>query len=150
MCREELIKAFRAGKKKTCFESSTVAEEKGKKFELRNKSRKTVCRVKVDGCLINDHKTKRCDFLFKVCETETHFLVELKGTDVDKAVDQIIHTFEFVNRKLRLPAESFKGVIVSSSIPRAAEQRFRTLKEKCYRDKRLMIKKESQRCMITI
>jgi hypothetical protein len=143
MCRKQLIEALKASKKSKCFNSSTVAEEHGKKFRLENKSKKTICRVTVDGCLINDEHTKRCDYLFKVCETEQHFLVELKGTDVSKAVEQIISTFDLVNKKLKLDSRHFEGIIVSSSIPRAAEQKFRVLKEKCLKKKNLKIRKVS-------
>lgn len=146
MCRDELIELLGAHKKADCFSDSTVAKEKGKEFRLENKSKRTVCQVRVDGCLIDDKRTKRCDFLFKVCETEIHYLVELKGADVNKAVEQIVHTFEFINKKLKLPPKHFEGIIVSSSIPRAAEQKFRTLKEKCFKEKKLRIQKESQKC----
>lgn len=145
MCRKELIEALKASKKSECFDNSTVAKEKGKEFRLENKSKKTICRVKVDGCLINDQRTKRCDYLFKICETKQHFLVELKGTDVDEAVKQIISTFDLINKKLKLSPERFEGVIVASSVPKA-EQKFRTLKEKWRREKGLKIEKHSYQC----
>ncbi|MGD1892811.1 MAG: hypothetical protein ACFB15_19775 [Cyclobacteriaceae bacterium] len=136
MCRKQLIEALKASKKSECFDNSTVAEENGKKFHLENKSKKTICRVKVDGCLIDNQRTKRCDYWFKICETEQHFLVELKGTDVSKAVEQIISTFDFVNRKLELSPERFEGIIVSSAVPKA-EQKFRALKVKIPKRKRI-------------
>ncbi len=150
MCREELIEALKATKKSECFDNSTVAKENHKEFRLENKSKKTICRVKVDGCLIDDQRTKRCDYLFKVCETKKHFLVELKGTDVNKAVEQIISTFDFINRKLKLSPEYYEGVIVSSSVPRAAEQKFRLLKENCLKKKKLRIRKVSHKHPETI
>lgn len=146
MCREKLIHALDAKKKSACFDNSTVAKEKGKEFRLQNKSKKTVCRVHIDSCLIQDKRSKRCDYLFKVCETEHYFLVELKGGEVDKAIEQIISTFDFISKKLKLSPEHYEGIIVSSGIPRAAEQKFRTLKEKCFREKKLRIQKESQKC----
>ncbi len=147
MCRNALIHALSAHKKAKCFDNATVTKEKGKEFRLQNKSKKTVCRVHIDDCLTRDKRTKRCDYLFKICETENHFLVELKGSDVDHAVNQIISTFDFINKKLKLPPKYFEGVIVSSSIPRAAEQKFRILKEKYFREKKLKIHKESQKCI---
>lgn len=150
MCREELIHALDAKKKAACFDDSTVAKEKGKEFRLHNKSKKTVCRVRIDDCLIKDKRSKRCDYLFKICETEHYFLVELKGGEVDEAIKQIISTFDFINKKLKLAPEHFEGVVVSSSIPRAAEQKFRALKEKCFREKKLRIQKESQKCQRVI
>jgi len=35
--------------------------------------------------------------------------------------------------------KNIKGVIVSSSVPSATEQRFRKLQERCFREKRLKI-----------
>jgi hypothetical protein len=83
--------------------------------------------------------------MFKVCKTDKHFLVELKGQKVEEAILQIINTFDSLNPKLKLPAENFEGVVVSSSIPRAAEQKFRALKEKCFKEKKLKIQKESRK-----
>jgi len=150
MCRKQLMKTLDAGGKAGCFDDSTVAKEKGKEFRINNKSQKTICRVHIDGCLIYDNRGKRCDYFFKICEMEQCFLVELKGSDVNEAVKQIIHTFDFINRKLKLPPKNFEGIIVSSGIPRAAEQKFRTLKEKCFKEKKLKIYKESRKCQRTI
>lgn len=147
MCRKQLIKALGAEEKAACFDNSTVAKEKGKEFRLENKSKQTICRVKVDGCLINDKRTKRCDYLFKICETDKHLLVELKGnSSLSQAVTQITRTFDFINHKLKLSPRDFEGVIVASKVPRA-DLRFRKAQEQCYRNKKLRIHIESQKCI---
>jgi len=85
--------------------------------------------------------------LFKICETEKYFLVELKGnSSLSDAVTQISKTFEFINKKLKLSPQHFEGVIVASRVPRA-DLRFRTAQEKCYREKKLKIHIESQKCI---
>ena len=147
MCREALITALGADDKAECFDNSTTAKEKGKEFRLENKSKKTICRVKVDGCLIDDKRTKRCDYLFRICETEKYFLVELKGnSSLSDAVIQISRTFDFINERLKLSPQYFEGVIVASKVPRA-NLKFRKVQEKCYRDKKLKIHIESQKCI---
>src|SRR4051812_12919 len=98
MCCQELQLMLEATDKKDCFSAKTVAHEHGKKFTLRNPARKTVCRVKVDDCLIGASNTRKCDYLFKVCKPEKYFLVELKGQDVSTAVTQIIRTYNIVNQ----------------------------------------------------
>jgi hypothetical protein len=65
----------------------------------------------------------------------------LKDTDVETATEQIIQTYEILNAKLKAEPDKFTGIIVSSSVPAATEQRFRRLQEKALRDKKLRIKK---------
>lgn len=103
MCRKQLMQKLEAGERAGCFDDSMVAKEKGKEFRINNKSQKTICRVHIDGCLIHDNRGKRCDYFFKICETKQCYLVELKGSDIDEAVQQIIHTFDLLNSKLNLP-----------------------------------------------
>ncbi|WP_431213802.1 hypothetical protein ACQ86N_02560 [Puia sp. P3] len=124
-----------------CFSTSSAAQEHGKKFRFENNGMKAICRVKVDGCLITSQQTKKCDYLFAVREDKAYYLVELKGINIDNAVAQIIQTFDIVNAKVKATPLSYTGVIVSSSVPAAAEQRFRRLQEKVYREKHLRIKK---------
>jgi hypothetical protein len=141
MCCQQLQVTLEATGKKDCFSAGTVAHEHGKKFTLRNPAHKTVCRVKVDDCLIDAPDTRKCDYLFKVCEMEKYFLVELKGQDVSTAVTQIVRTYDIVNRKIKVTADRYKGVIVSSAVPSATQQHFRKLQDKYYREKQLLITK---------
>jgi hypothetical protein len=127
--------------KNACFSLSSSAQEHGKKFRFDNQSGKAICRVKVDGCLITSQETKKCDYLFSVSEGNKYYLIELKGVAVDDAVVQIIRTFDIVNSKIKAEPEHYKGIIVSSAVPSATEQRFRRLQDKCYREKRLKITK---------
>jgi hypothetical protein len=127
--------------KDRCFSLKTTAKVNAKTFRIENNSNKSICRVEVDGCLIDSIDVLKCDYMFKICETNEYFLVELKGTDVTHAVKQIVSTYDIIRRQLLLSANNFKGFIVSSSVPRAAEQRFRQLKEKTFKEKKLLIKK---------
>ena len=136
----DLRNKLQAEDRKDCFDASPVAKEGGKRFAFANAGKKTICRVKVDNCLIKDTQ-KKCDFLFKVLELEKYYLVELKGVNIDDGVKQIISTYKAVNEKIKAAPQSYSGIIVSSSIPSSAHQRFRKLQEKCYRDTKLMIKK---------
>jgi hypothetical protein len=137
-----LQKKLDPDKNKTdCFSTATSAKEKGKQFILKNKSKSSVCKVKVDGCLITDMETKKCDYLFEVEGGKAYFLVELKGTDVETAVEQIVTTFDILNAKIKANARIFIGVIVSSAVPNATELKFRGLQERMARDKHLRIKK---------
>lgn len=124
-----------------CFSNASSAIENGKKFILRNPSNKTVCRVRVDDCLITDKTIKKCDYLFQV-NSSKFYLVELKGKSIDDAVAQILSTYDNVNKKIKAQASDYNGIVVSSAVPKAADQKFKNLQEKIYRDKKLMIKRK--------
>ena len=127
--------------KDECFSNSTVAQEKGKEFRIIKNQNQRVCKVQVDGCLINDNNINKCDFMFYICDTEKLLLIELKGTDIEHAVSQLIQTKGFFKQKLNNSDSNYDGIIVSSSVPRSAERRFRNIQEKTYKQHKLMIKK---------
>lgn len=126
-----------------CFSNASSAIENGKKFILNNTSGKTICRVRVDNCLIKDQTIKKCDFLFNVEEEDKFFLVELKGVDLGTAIKQIESTFDIVNQKIKVTASNYTGIIVSSAVPRASTLKFQNLQDKLYRNKKLLIKRKS-------
>ncbi len=68
-------------------------------------------------------------------------MVEFKGTAVDDAIEQIISTYEIINNKIQKHPQNYLGVIVSSGVPAGTEQKFRRLKEKCYKEKHLKVTK---------
>jgi hypothetical protein len=74
-----------------------VVSEKRSKFKILNDSLKSINKVKVDGCLITNGK--RCDYLFEICSDnfEKVFYVELKGSDLKKALEQIEATINYCN-----------------------------------------------------
>ena len=149
-CREKLIKVLGASEQTSCFDSRTVAEEKKKKFRIENKSRKTICRVQVDGCLINDHTIKKCDFLFKICELERYLLVELKGSNVEEGFAQLISTFRYLKNKLGVESKHFEGFIVSTQVPRAANLKVRNLKEQFLKKHQLLVQVTSRQHHLNI
>ncbi len=112
MCCEELQNQLEANNKDDCFSNSSGAGEGGKKFIFDNKSDKTICRVKVDDCLIATKNFKKCDFLFKVCEVDKYYLVEFKGVAVDEAIEQIVSTYDIINAKIRTVSQNYIGIIV--------------------------------------
>ncbi len=65
-------------------------------------------KYRVDGCLINDEDFK-CDYLLLNCTKETSYFVELKGSDLIKAVEQI-------NRSIDILHKDFKEYSVEARI----------------------------------
>jgi len=134
-----------------CFSVSSVATENGKRFELDNRTNADICKVRVDGCLITDNDVRKCDFFFEVGGiTKSYFLVELKGVDLNSAVKQIESTYDLLSAKLRVSVENFKGIIVASAVPAAANQTFRKLQEKLFRSKGLHLERKSRQCIIRV
>lgn len=136
---EHLIEILQGDAK--CYSQATSAAENGKKFAFDNPARKTVCRVRVDNCLITDKGIKKCDFLFKINDDKKYYLVELKGQAIDTAVAQIESTYDFVNRKIKAAPQDYTGIIVSSAVPKAANQKFKNLQDRLYRNKKLLVKR---------
>jgi hypothetical protein len=87
-------------KRKIC-----IATENGKKYQLNNVTGNTIRKVKVDKCLPQNAGEKRCDFLIDIEELTRVFFIELKGSHLNKAVNQIYSTItylkpEFVNYRV--------------------------------------------------
>jgi len=109
-----------------CFSNSTAANENGKRFSIIKPAAVSVCKVKVDGCLINDQQRRKCDYFFEVGTTpKQHFLVELKGMDLETAITQLEATYEQLSTKIGPNPEHYSAIIVSSAVPAKANANFR-------------------------
>lgn len=139
MSCEKLKQVLEAAPGNKCFTTVTNAKERGKRFSFENKNKKSICRVHVDGCFITDNSIKKCDYLFFVNEIHKYYLIELKGVHVSEAVEQIVSTYHIINEKIKSNAQNYKGVIVSSSVPSATQQKFRKLQEQCLKELGLKI-----------
>ncbi|TWI15646.1 hypothetical protein [Sphingobacterium siyangense] len=125
-----------------CYSNSSVAFENGKKFVINNRSKKSICKIHIDNCLFKDNNIRKCDFFFAIKEDQKFYLVELKGQSLDDAVEQIKSTFDILNSKIKKRTQDFIGVIVSSAVPKAADQKFKTLQQKIFKEHKLMIKRK--------
>ncbi len=68
--------------------------EKGKTFQLENKEKVEVACVKIDDCVFKQEDGIKCDYLFEVESKKKLFYVELKGSDIIKAINQISETLK--------------------------------------------------------
>lgn len=86
------------------------AEENGKKFIALNPNRKEVLRIKIDGCVINDNTTNKCDFLIIDPQKDNAYFIELKGKNVKHAIKQLNDTIEKIdNLSNKYISKSFSG-----------------------------------------
>ena len=78
------------------------------KYIYENESLDSLSKYRVDGCLINDNDLK-CDFLLINRTKKISYFVELKGSDLIKAVEQI-------DRSINVLHEYFKGYSIQARI----------------------------------
>lgn len=80
-------------------------------FEMLNKERRKIDKMKVDGCVITNGI--RCDWMFVDQLSKKEIYVELKGRDVEHAYDQIVETVT----KLSKTKDNKNGIIVCTKCP---------------------------------
>jgi len=85
------------GDKKDC-----CVTEKGKTFRLINNHQFVITVFEVDSCLIKDNNEKKCDFLLLVDKKQEcrAYFVELKGTDLTGAIQQVLNSINILYKSL--------------------------------------------------
>ena len=83
-------------------ERFSVSEQRSEVIFL-NPLKQAVRHITVDGCVFKDTDGKRCDHLVNVSEANLSVLVELKGSDMATAFEQLIitqgHLADHINRR---------------------------------------------------
>lgn len=105
-----------------CNNNRNISVKENKRsFVLKNIAALSVNKVEVDGCYITTGK--KCDYLFEImqkCNGEKPlkvFYVELKGKDIEKAVEQLENSMKYCNNLHKnIPRECH---IVASRYPRS-------------------------------
>lgn len=108
-----------------------VAWGKKTKFVLVNNSKKVIDEYIVDDCLLRTKKNdEKCDYLFTVRENKIAYLIECKGSDILKAVEQLNSTLDIL--KIDLLGFTLKGRIVPTRVyaPNLATISYKNLRER--------------------
>ncbi|MBT9310854.1 hypothetical protein [Leptothoe kymatousa] len=71
--------------------------EKKSKFSIENPKRTEVIVYQVDGCLIKNGE--RCDYLILIDNQDLQVFVELKGSEIVKAIGQLANSLEQLANK---------------------------------------------------
>lgn len=81
-------------------EEHIVFSEEGKKYTAQNERQKKVLGFKVDGGYIKENQPgkKKCDYAL-IVNDEICYLIELKGTDISSACEQLLKTIESMLKK---------------------------------------------------
>ena len=97
-------------------DSNIVVKENKSSFQLRNPQRLGIKKIQVDGCLIDDDR-ERCDWLLVVDSDNPRALyVELKGSDIDKAIKQLEATLIYT--KSDFVDANRECFVVSTRVPK--------------------------------
>jgi hypothetical protein len=78
------------------FDKKIVLQENKSKIVFVNPNQDKILIIKIDGCVISDEKTLRCDYAL-IPSDQLEIYVELKGSDILHAVKQIESTIELLS-----------------------------------------------------
>jgi hypothetical protein len=86
-----------SGHKKNC-----PVSQNGRIFRLLNNSGFQLTVYEVDPCLIKDNNEQKCDYLFIVDKKQecAAYFVELKGTGLTVAINQILNSIDILYKSL--------------------------------------------------
>lgn len=135
-CCSDLLKSSFSKANKKCFSDSTVAEENRRKFTIdwKRKTPRSVCKIKVDDCLIKGNSSNKCDYVFVICPEQKFLFVELKGTDIMHGTKQILEAVKSFSSKYKIKKSQLEGHIVARKVAPAANQEFRKERLRVLRD----------------
>lgn len=80
-----------------------VSKENNNRHIVERKSQCSVYQYHLDGDILKNSNGKRCDYIVEVVPISgrsTVFLIELKGSDLDTALEQITETIKKYKEKL--------------------------------------------------
>ncbi len=79
-----------------------VSKENGNEHILYNRSKCDVYQFHIDGGIVQDSKGERCDFIVEaaIMPRPNAFVIELKGSDLNKAISQILNTIQVYKENL--------------------------------------------------
>jgi hypothetical protein len=106
-------------------DTKIVLQENKSKISFLNPDKETILIIKVDGCVVSDNETLRCDYAL-VPSDEVEIYVELKGSDISHAVKQIESTIGLLSED----SQKIKKLcfVVSTRVPKQTTsiQQFQT------------------------
>ena len=77
-------------------DTKIVLQENKSKITFLNPNKDEILIIKVDGCVISDNETLRCDYAL-IPSDAVEIYVELKGSDIEQAVKQIESTIKLLS-----------------------------------------------------
>lgn len=111
------MKSF-PGCEKEKTDKQIVLQETKSKITFLNPNSIKVRKIRVDGCVIQDNESLRCDYLLilSLDNQEIEIYVELKGSDVKHAVEQLESTIKTLSDNFQKKKKLC--FVVSTRVPR--------------------------------
>lgn len=81
-------------------DSKIVLQENKSKITFLNPNQHQILKIKVDGCVLKDNETLRCDYAL-VPSIDVEIYVELKGSDISHAVKQVESTIQLLSDNIK-------------------------------------------------
>ena len=99
-------------------------------YKLNNPNEKEIVLYRIDGGVINNIDVLKCDYGI-LTEDNVLFFIELKGAELDHALDQIISTIDILLKQKRISVSTLYARIVLSKVkvPNIVETKERKLKQ---------------------
>lgn len=103
-------------------------------YRLHNNSAKEIVVYKIDGGVINNDKVLKCDNGIYT-EDDWLVLIELKGANLDHALDQINSTINILlkQRSIKVKKLNVRIVLSKVSVPRISASKENKLKQLLYK-----------------
>ena len=111
-----------------CFcdrRSKIIIQENKSKYIAKNNDTALVEQYKVDGCLIT--KGIRCDYLLINSSKLKSYFIELKGSDINHAVDQIDQSIKTLGTKIVDYSINGRIVLTKAYAPALNTNKFKKL-----------------------
>ncbi|GHV21179.1 hypothetical protein FACS189428_1170 [Clostridia bacterium] len=105
-----------------------ICKEKRSKYTYENRSLDQITKYRVDGNLISEGK--KCDFLLLNCEKKKAYFIELKGSDLHQAIDQITTTIDMLKNSLSDFTICARIVLTRVNSTCLEDLKYKTLKKK--------------------
>lgn len=115
---------FSDNRSRAVFKDAKVSRE----YIGKNINKKELKGLRVDDCLIIDGQ--KCDYLLINVNDKTIYFIELKGSDLMKAIDQIDQTLDILLPKLEHQAVHGRVVLSKVNTPNLVSSRYIKLKKR--------------------
>ncbi|MBK1990191.1 hypothetical protein A0J48_022140 [Sphaerospermopsis aphanizomenoides BCCUSP55] len=84
---------------KICHKNILIEEKKSSKINFSNENLIEITKIQVDGCL--DIQGVKCDWLLIINEPYVEIYIELKGSDVEHAFEQVENTIKIISKNYK-------------------------------------------------
>lgn len=115
---------FSDNRSRAVFKDAKVSRE----YIGKNINKKELKGLRVDDCLIIDGQ--KCDYLLININDKTLYFIELKGSDLIKAIDQIDRTLDILLPKFEHQAVHGRVVLSKVNTPNLVSSRYIKLKKR--------------------